>query len=608
MATTTTTDPVVLTDMAPPFDQLDRDLEALLECLDAARWDDRTSWRDIGVALKTHGGLTPDRYFAVFDRYSRKSGKYDADAVQALWASANGVLPWIKRTIANVHFWAKEDDPEQYAQYWAERVSAVVLEQWYQGDRGLTLICGELLRREVKVRGSKTFRFDHDACVWLESKPADVMLLMSTRLDEVLRDLLILAETRPAVEAEQAYRHDEVKAIRKRIEYVSSAWCMRNLMMLVPSVLTGDAFDAEMDTVPHLLGVRNGVVDLRTGELRQRVPDDMIHTIAAVEYDPTADTTGVDGMVQRMMADDAVMTKYLQKLFGYMITGDVSEEVFPVFCGRGRNGKGVLMRALQRLLGDFYREMNVALITSRTCANIDAERAKLQGCRVAVFNELQEGEKLKIDAVQMLSGGDGIPACAKYAAPTTIEPRHTCVLTTNWMPTLDSVAPAIQQRLLCIEFPVTFVPLADGEEETTTRKRRDDSLKQRLDTPTERAAMLKWIVDGAVAWYAARDLKTGAPAKVRGFTYDYLSKQNVLDRFLHHCCVVNPDARVGSVELLRAFEDFTAMPSGSVRGLPAKMAAKGFEKKKLRVDGRSVQGYEGVGLKPDDCDDLGAVE
>ena len=81
--------------------------------------------------------------------------------------------------------------------------------------------------------------------------------------------------------------------------------------------------------------------------------------------------------------------------------------------------------------------------TCRQVANSDAEHGKLLGARVAVFNELEPGEKLKTSEVQLLSGGDGVPATPKYRDPMTIEPRHLCILTTNHMPQLAEVVVAI---------------------------------------------------------------------------------------------------------------------------------------------------------------------
>eukprot|EP00798_Chlamydomonas_sp_ICE-L_P000223 gene223-biopygen2214 len=83
-------------------------------------------------------------------------------------------------------------------------------------------------------------------------------------------------------------------------------------------------------------------------------------------------------IIQKIMGGDEAMAKFLQRLLGYGITGEVREEIFPIWTRSGRNGKGLLTQALQQLLGEYYKEMNCAIISdSRVCSNIDAERGKL---------------------------------------------------------------------------------------------------------------------------------------------------------------------------------------------------------------------------------------
>eukprot|EP00798_Chlamydomonas_sp_ICE-L_P021596 gene21596-biopygen30291 len=200
----------------------------------------------------------------------------------------------------------------------------------------------------------------------------------------------------------------------------------------------------------------------RTGQKRQRVAEDMVHNELDVAYGGDhvtneADATGAEWMhriVEKIMGGDEAMARFLQRLLGYGITGEVREEVFSVWTGSGRNGKGLLTQALQQLLGAYYKEMNCAIISdSRSCSNIDAERAKLIGARLAVFNELKNGEKLKTNEVQLLTGGDGFPAKALYKDPVAVMPRHLAILETNYMPELSDVIVAMIERLLAIEFP-----------------------------------------------------------------------------------------------------------------------------------------------------------
>ena len=155
-----------------------------------------------------------------------------------------------------------------------------------------------------------------------------------------------------------------------------------------------------------------------------------------------------------IMADDDEMVVFLQKLLRYCLTGEISEKISPVFTAGGRNGKGVITQTLQKVLGHNYVEMNCGVIVYRQFSNIDAERAKVLGARIAVFNELKPGDKLKVNEVQLLSGGDLIPAKALYKDPISIIPRHKCLLITNHLPELQGeVTQAITDRLLCVHSP-----------------------------------------------------------------------------------------------------------------------------------------------------------
>ncbi len=66
----------------------------------------------------------------------------------------------------------------------------------------------------------------------------------------------------------------------------------------------------------------------------------MIYTVLDVDYDNEADVTVMHATVYSAMADDEEMTEFVQRLLGYGITGDVSQEIFPIFTGNGRNSKG----------------------------------------------------------------------------------------------------------------------------------------------------------------------------------------------------------------------------------------------------------------------------
>ena len=573
----------------------------LLSLLNKTRWDDRAQWRDVATALRNEHG---ERYRSEWERLSRASAKYDAAEADLLWRSvARPDYEGPRVRLATLYAWARDDDPLGYAELRASTIPPVVFDNWEKLDRGLAVIAHHLLRDHIKCVGSSATRslyyFDEEECRWREGSEGSLHRRMTRALEETLRDLEAYygakARSEPNDDALRRQWDEKRRAVGERLRYVWKHGGISNVTKETIPFCEDDEFERRLDSHAHLLGVANGVVDLRTGRLRQREPEDMVFTVLDVAFDPQADTADMDRMVLDCMAGDAEMAAFLQRLLGYGVTGETREEVFPVFTGSGRNGKGGLTQTVAKVMGKFYRAMNSGLICERQVSNVDAERGKLLGARLAVFDELKAGERLKTHEVQLLSGGDGIPARPLYKNPITIMPRHLCILSTNHMPELNDVIPAIMERLLCVQFPVTFTDLLPGEAPSESRRQADHGLKRRLEENLP--GVLLWLVRGAMAWYAQPGLRRTAPAKVTEFSRRYFAEQDRLGTFLEESCDLGMELRVPSVKLLAAFNEANPGSKMCDKTLASAMATKGFNRARARVPGYQGTCYMGIGFK-----------
>jgi P4 family phage/plasmid primase-like protien len=589
----------------------------LLSLLGKHRWDDRNSWRDIATALKNADG-GGDTHLEVWLHMSRISPKFDPVEAAKCWATvARPDYEGPKLGAGSLERWACLDDPHGYAVYRAHTVPAVAWDHWERGEVGLARIAYELLSACVKrVARNEYFLFDEDECRWMQVDEGRVKSVVSDCLERVLRDIEVALAVRISAAGAgdnstgmQVELQQKKKAASKCVALVQSMRGATNVLGFAGALLHDPTFQARLDSHPHLLGVKGGVVDLRTGVRRARCPDDMVYAECEAHAEEGVDAAWVHRTVIDMMGGDVDMARFLQLVLGYAVTGDVSEEIFVILTGQGRNGKGVLMRSLCVLLGSLYQEMNCAVITDkRACCNIDAERAKLLDARLAVFNELEQGERLKTSEMQLLSGGDGIPAKALYHDPITITPRHLCILTTNHMPGISEVIPAVVERVLVVPFTVTFRDLLPGEAASDTVKQCDKGLKARFASPAGREALLRWLIDGAVAWYASNEsLRRCAPPKVHAFTKLYLDEQDSVQGFLVESCVTGPNLKVSSDEVLLAFNDMriqSGLEPVNSKWLVQRLKAKGFDKKQIRINGRGgLQGYVGFQLKEERHDE-----
>jgi putative DNA primase/helicase len=75
------------------------------------------------------------------------------------------------------------------------------------------------------------------------------------------------------------------------------------------------------DTDPWLLGVRNGVIDLRTGQRRDGEPEDLMIMQASASYDPDARCPTWDKCLREWFPNEEVR-HYVQRVAGQAIVGE----------------------------------------------------------------------------------------------------------------------------------------------------------------------------------------------------------------------------------------------------------------------------------------------
>ncbi|GAX85371.1 hypothetical protein CEUSTIGMA_g12789.t1 [Chlamydomonas eustigma] len=559
-----------------------------LNLLSKDRWTRYDTWSKIAMALKNDFG---DRFKDEFTALSRAAPNFDLHAVEKLWNSIGCGSAFTGRPIsfATIRMWARLDDPEGHAAVKASSVPPYILERFNKSDRGRAEIVASLIRREVKKCGKSDFYvFESGPNVWRKTVRDNIQIRVSYALEEAMNDVQVYYKHRafnPVLNDEQRKVFLDMSVVANKHSLSSMTYgTIVKTTALAATMLDEPNFVDLLDSIPHLLGVKNGVVDLRDGKLRPREPEDLIYSVVDCEYDPLASVELFDRTILQIMAGSEQMARYLQTLLGYGITGEVSEEIFVVFNGAGRNGKGVITQCLSMILGNMFVDMNVGLICSaqNKIANEDAELHKLLGARIALFKESGDGNMLRKERVQLMSGGDGIPCRRLYCDATTLKPHHLCILETNTMPTIDQVIPSIMQRLICIPFPVTFRSLSPGEEWSATVQPRDNDLKSKLRD--QKKAILKWLVQGAVRWYATKDLRTNAPLAVREFTTSYLAEQDLVNVFIDEECVVDGGAKVSAVEFIKRFQDWYVDSQGK-QDCPKNFGVKGLRSRQALVRG-----------------------
>lgn len=349
----------------------------------------------------------------------------------------------------------------------------------------------------------------------------------------------------------------------------------------------------QLDQDIFALNFLNGTVDLRTGELRPHQPTDYITKLVHHEYHPEAKCPLFLAALARMMgggpdASDAQLERadrlaeYLQKAFGYSLTGSTSEKVV-FFChGAGNNGKTTLLSTFLRLLKEYSVLLQIdTLMVRQESNNTQADLADLRGARFVMTSETEEGQRLAEGKLKRITQGMGkIKAVRKYENPITFDESHKLWVDANHLPEVRGGDNAIWNRLHLIPFLVT---IPDDE--------IDQDLPARLLTEAE--GILAWAVAGAIRWHAE---KLDRPPEVVEAALQYRQEMDQIGRFFEDRCIMLPTARVPARQLYSVYHAWAE--AGGEHALSATMfgrrlAERGFEKSKTETGIL----YRGVGLR-----------
>src|SRR5260370_40650187 len=78
--------------------------------------------------------------------------------------------------------------------------------------------------------------------------------------------------------------------------------------------------------------------------------------MSPVTYDPNAKAPRWKRFVSEVMGESTELITYLQRVVGYCMTGDTSEQAFFVFYGTGANGKSTFLEVIRAVLGNNYAQ------------------------------------------------------------------------------------------------------------------------------------------------------------------------------------------------------------------------------------------------------------
>jgi putative DNA primase/helicase len=287
------------------------------------------------------------------------------------------------------------------------------------------------------------------------------------------------------IEADAA-EDDEQRDRIRRWEKHSESRARREAMLQLASVESSIVVSvAALDRDPLLLNLPNGTLDLRTLRILPHDPSRLLTKVTNASFDPTARSPTFIGLLERAVANQLTMA-FLQRWFGYCLSGETSQQKMLIFCGPGANGKSTVLNAVSWVLGDYASHIDAATLTTGPVSGGKprSDLARLKSKRFVTAAEFEPTAVVNEPLLKLMSGGDSITCRAPYEkADFQFTPAFKLVIAANERPRIRGTDDGIWRRLLLVLFP-TSIPEIDQD--------RDLGVKLRQEAP----GILNWMLEG----------------------------------------------------------------------------------------------------------------
>jgi putative DNA primase/helicase len=529
-----------------PTGEMNEELFAQLNLLPTEDRDERGKWWYVTSLVKSITEGDPTYNKRSWDAWSRPSPNYDAAENEKLWAKTE-----VK---ANALALLKKRVSQQGITPDIRKVHEAVLDSSDEVMVGLLVSLYGKFFKVVDYKSGLIYMYDHATSLWKTIHRDYLHSFLSVHfapLREEYRSQLN-ADAEKFLGKLHSDPEDNEKAVKSKLSNLNTklhltkfaktktAWTKE--FFAHPATQDPD-FASKLNQCKDHLSVQNGLVDLRDGKLIKREFHHCISSCLQLEYDASVgpeSNAAFMGFIRSIFEAEGLETDeivtYLQVWLGYCISGYNDAQVCLILFGCGSNGKSLLQDILLTILHTSNGKMvdtwssklfDEAGTRGESANQATPELAKLEGCRLGLVNETAEGQTFGEGFKKLVDNTMQLPVRQLHQASKCIELITKFMMNTNHFPQIPT-DPAYVRRVHVLAMLVRFVDHPNGKDQ----KQKDIRLRGKmLDTKQGKQAILNWMVQGAV-WFFARNKEImPLPASCQKYKDAYINQNEWMTQF-----------------------------------------------------------------------------
>jgi putative DNA primase/helicase len=281
--------------------------------------------------------------------------------------------------------------------------------------------------------------------------------------------------------------HAETEADRKRLRrFATDSENLGKLESMCEIASTNEKVivsEDVWDTSNLKLVVLNGTLDLQAGVFADSCREDYITKRALVAYNEDADCPLWEKTLSEIFRDNLDIIPYLQRVFGYCLTGLTDQHLMWFWYGDGANGKSTILNTVKALLGDLSGTTSFSTFDMKNEDRRNDGLAELRGKRFVAASEGEQGRSIAEAKIKSVVSGDEVQCRFLYNNLFTYRPTYKVILASNHLPEIRGTDRGIWRRVHLVPFNQTF----EGDD-------RDPDLETKLHD--ELSGILNWCLNG----------------------------------------------------------------------------------------------------------------
>lgn len=274
-------------------------------------------------------------------------------------------------------------------------------------------------------------------------------------------------------------------------------------------------FDKDMD----MINVKNGLLDFSTGEIKQHTSDYLSLVQLPVTFYQGASCPKIIKFLTEILTKEEIST--IVRVLGYCLYRSAKYEKAFMLVGAGRNGKSVLIKLIEFLVG-FENTSHVSL------QELNEERfasADLYCKCVNTYADLESERLINSGKFKTIVSGDSIRAQRKHQQPFNYRNNAKLIFSANKIPKSEDSSYAYYRRWVIIP----FYKVIEGAED-------DTALIDKLITEDELSGLLNLALVGLRKLIEEGGFKDIPVEKIR---QEYEYNASIVKQFVDEQCVID---------------------------------------------------------------------